>query len=383
MPRMLPPAGFVTAKQAMDILNVSDTMLANYVKRGDLQRYGPPQRKHKFYKLDELHALRESAQMFQEKDMYAPGLWRKNPVSTFRPATEQDITPIMEINRRVFPADGLPLYSTWKIWIEQDPECLHVLVNTEGITVGYIALLPMRSAALDAFIRAELPVDNIGPEHLETFRPGTPLHLYVMSLAVDSQYGEQARGEYSMRLFKGVFSFFLSLARRGIEITDITARALSRDGLRVVRKLGLPQVKSPVPGKNLFRVVIAESGAPLFERYSELLAEWKAEHLTPAFAKEKRPDVPRSAKTTEPEQLITLPGGLVSWRSFARLHHVPETTVHKAIQTGRFAVIEGTWQAGRARVQGALDAEGRRRFYDYYHENTHFQTCPDCPHGAV
>jgi hypothetical protein len=108
---------------------------------------------------------------------------------------------------------------------------------------------------------------------LDVFHAGEPLHLYVMSLVIDPQYPKGKQHEYGSRLIHGVFAFFLDLAERGIEIDTITARSHTRDGIRLMQRLGFPLVKSPVPrsGRFLFVVRVSESGLPLFERYSELL----------------------------------------------------------------------------------------------------------------
>lgn len=50
---------------------------------------------------------------------------------------------------------------------------------------------------------------------------------------------------------------------------------LKADGIRLLRKLGFPQMHSPVEGKLLYRVDIKESGFYLFEHYTRLLNEWK------------------------------------------------------------------------------------------------------------
>lgn len=84
--------------------------------------------------------------------------------------------------------------------------------------------------------------------------------------------------------------------------------------------------------------------------------------------------------TSAPGQGDTLPGDLVSYPQFAKLHNIGVSTVQKAIDTGRLAVIRGQWKQGRAIVQKALDARGRAEFYSLYHGNEHFTACDECPH---
>jgi hypothetical protein len=51
-----------------------------------------------------------------------------------------------------------------------------------------------------------------------------------------------------------------ALAERGVIIETIIARSHTQDGIKFMRKLGLPWLVSPVPGWELFSVNVAESG---------------------------------------------------------------------------------------------------------------------------
>jgi hypothetical protein len=275
------------AKDAAKRLNVSDAMLSIYVKEGRLHRYGPSDRQHKFYKISELDALIEARQTFEEVQVYKRGQWKFNETSTFRRATSDDLDAIIAMSERAYPEEGLPLRKTWEGWMRKEPESFYVLVNQQNVIVGYSTILAMPSATLNSFMRDELPVDEIGPEKLDVFHQGEPLHLYLMSLVIDPQHPKRNRHEYGSRLIHGVFSFFLDLAERGIEVETITARSHTRDGIRLMQRLGFPLVKSPVPrpGRYLFVLKVSESGLPLFEHYSELLAQWKQRQETLAAKK--------------------------------------------------------------------------------------------------
>lgn len=79
-----------------------------------------------------------------------------------------------------------------------------------------------------------------------------------------------------------------------------------------------------------------------------------------------------------------LPGGLVSFRSFADLHNVAQSTAQRAIEYGRLPVVRGHWKQGRAIVQQALDAAGQRHFYELFSEsNPGFKRCSRCPHAVT
>jgi hypothetical protein len=47
---------------------------------------------------------------------------------------------------------------------------------------------------------------------------------------------------YGARLVRGLFAFVLELPRRGVEIKSITAITYKADGIRLLRKMGIPPV---------------------------------------------------------------------------------------------------------------------------------------------
>lgn len=59
----------------------------------------------------------------------------------------------------------------------------------------------------------------------------------------------------------------------GIMDKAISLRGHAQDGIKLMRKLGLPWLVSPVPGWELFSVRVAESSMPFLRKYSAKLAE--------------------------------------------------------------------------------------------------------------
>lgn len=272
MPRLQPPTGYVTAKDAAQMLNVSDAMLSIYVSEGKLKRHGPKDRRHKFYKITEIEALKAARTVFEEA--YVPGRWRQNASSLLRRATEADMPVIVDISARVFDAHTIPPLDVRLGWLRKNPDTFHVLVNQQGQVAAYSSVLPLLPGTIERFIHGKIDAEDIAPEDVEVYAPGKPLYLYVMSLVVDPIYGEAEKREYGMRLLMGLFSFLLELASRGVEIATITARSNRPDGMRILRKI-LPQVHTPVPGKHLFVLDVQEAGYDIFEEYKESLALWK------------------------------------------------------------------------------------------------------------
>jgi hypothetical protein len=263
MPRLQPAPGYITASEAKELLKVSDSSLSQYVKAGWLKRYGPKERKYKFYKLSEVEALIASRQTFDEYQEIYP--------ATFEAATLADMPVIVDMDVRTFHVDME--VETYARWFRKNPESFFVLRDTAQKVVGYACLFPTSLQVIDRFVRDEIALEDIGADDIELYEPGPGLHLYVIAVAVDPVYRGSAKAEYGAQLIRGLYTFLYDLARRGVVIETITARSYKPDGLRLLRKLGIPQLRSPIKGKQLFGVRVAESGFPAFVKYSEVLEQ--------------------------------------------------------------------------------------------------------------
>lgn len=81
-----------------------------------------------------------------------------------------------------------------------------------------------------------------------------------------------------------------------------------------------------------------------------------------------------------------LPRNLVALLAFARFHSVPETKVltHASRDTALLPIKRGEWiDHDGTVVKEALDAKGRKAFYQLYRELPYFLHCDQCPHGYL
>lgn len=279
MPRLQPAPGYITAKDATSMLDISDATLSQYVKRGWLKRYGPPERVHKFYKLSEVESIIAARNTFDEYQEKLPAY--------FESASPADIPAIADIDERTFNIrkwkEPREAYLPWieKIysrWMDKNPESFFVLRNTAGKVVGYAIFPAIKKSVIDQFVRDQISMDSISSDDLDRFEPGTPLHIYVIALCVDPVYRtKEAKSSYGKSLIRGLFRFVLDLAGKGVEIETITARSYTTDGRRLLREIGLAHLRSDVPEKELYSIRVADSGFWPLIRYSDLLAEWKQE----------------------------------------------------------------------------------------------------------
>ncbi len=108
-------------------------------------------------------------------------------------------------------------------------------------------------------------------------------------------------------------------------------------------------------------------------------AERTIEHLKKQGASTSRTS---AKKRTSKARSTTLPSDLVTWRSFARLHDIPERAVAKAMKDGLLWPEQGYWNARGVVVKEALDYGGMKQFVELFERFPTFRECDDCPHSA-
>ncbi|HYU74217.1 MAG TPA: GNAT family N-acetyltransferase [Ktedonobacteraceae bacterium] len=268
MSKTAPPPGYVTATEAKHILGDQGNMLQRYIKAGHIKRYTPPFRKQGYYKRDEIEAFKTSIDAF-----YHPSM---TELATFQRAHESDMKDIGTIDLATF--GGTLREKIYRKWAKANKETFYALRTPAGKVIGYACILPLDKAVMDQYIKGEVALEEIPIEAIKRFEPGESLHLYVVAMAVDPSYKRSLKEGYGARLLYGILDVLMGMARRGVEIETITARSFKTDGIRLLRRMGIPQLRSPVPSMQLFSLKVAESGYPLIMRYCSLLEQWKREH---------------------------------------------------------------------------------------------------------
>jgi hypothetical protein len=268
MPRMQPPPGWIRGKEATARLHISDSLLSRYVSEGKIRRYVPHGRKYGFYNEDDVKILEGVSTAF-------PGVkQRQEHRSFFAIAKRSDIPSIAKIDHdAIHSEDDLYNDEIFLRWQQRNPETLFSLRDINGAVVGFVSILPLTRSALDRVIRGEISLIDVADEDIPLFATGTNIHLYIVAMAVDPLFPINVRHEYGAALLHGLVSFLFALADRRVIIETITARSHTHDGIKLMRRLGIPWLISPVPGMELFSAVVAESGMPFLREYSAKLAE--------------------------------------------------------------------------------------------------------------
>jgi len=268
MPRLQPPPGWLRANEVTARLHISDSLLSRYVDEGKIRHHVPDGRKYGFYNEDDIKILENVNAAFPDVKQH------QKHRSFFSIAKRSDIPSIAKIDHdAIHPEDSVYNDECFLKWQQLNPETLFTLRDISGVIVGFISILPLTRSALERVIRGESSLTDIADKDILLFTKSATIHLYVVALAIDPQYPTKTQHEYGATLLAGFSSFMLALADRGVVIETLTARSHTQDGIKLMRRLGLPWLISPVAGMELFSVVVADSGMPFLRKYSAKLTE--------------------------------------------------------------------------------------------------------------
>jgi hypothetical protein len=279
-----PPTGYITAAQAKKKLgDISDGKFRGYIQEGKIERLIPKGMKQGFYRREDVDRLAREIEAIWDSG-------KRGPQTQFQIATPEDIPTIAAIDEATFNAgkeDAEPkeaylrwIEGTYLCWMTKNPKAFFVLRNASNKVVAFACLLPIKRDTLNRFVNGTIKMSDIRSEDVELFEPGKPLHTYVIALCVDPTYKGKIKEWYGGRMLSGLRVFLMELARNGIEIETITARNEKDkpDGRNLLNKLGIPQLRSPVPDMYLFSVRVADAGHPMLANYYDSLIEWKQQH---------------------------------------------------------------------------------------------------------
>ncbi len=133
--------------------------------------------------------------------------------------------------------------------------------------------------------------------------------------------------------------------------------------------------------------------AELEAQYRQQLAEMEARYqrqideletqLAQYRTGKRPPSTPPTAATKQAKtrpKTKKLPKTLASRSAFAALHHVPDSLVARACNTGKIAATSGKWLYKSRVIFQALGARGQADFYQLFHTRPDFTRCNQCPH---
>ncbi len=257
---------YYTAAQVKKVLNITDGMLYNFIRNGDIEAIKLPGRKQSVYKREQVEKLARELKQFMPS--------RAAKTTTFVRATREDLPVILAISEALFGQGRSVTPLERRItWLETNPYTYHVLKQGEEI-VGYVTLLPLRKGTdkIERLLGDTVAVD-ITPDDFADLQPGTHTDVYVMSIGVKPTTNLTDKKEYGSSLIRGLRRLLIEIGEKGVIIDTIAARSNTPDGIRLMRHLGFTELEPVLPGTRSFIIRVPESGIPLIMEYKHALRE--------------------------------------------------------------------------------------------------------------
>lgn len=266
MKRGQPPAGYITATEAKQKLDIDDGMLYSYVQQKKIRRFVPPGRKQGFYLEADVNAL---AQVIRQA--YSQLASRIH----FQRSTDiKDLVECSEIAKEVYGSEGTSVATRLK-WMEKNPEILYLL--KADYVEGYSYILPLERETIDALMREEKSLKDLTDEDIKPFTPEASIDIYLMSLVIKPGPDKLYKRLLSSQLISGLMNVLRDLASRGVIIRSLVARSRFPEGIRLLRDMGFSDyaVQSPDTRFSYFILDVERSNAPFIRRYKRDLQRFQ------------------------------------------------------------------------------------------------------------
>ncbi|MBV9688319.1 MAG: hypothetical protein JO202_01275 [Ktedonobacteraceae bacterium] len=262
MPQSPPPKAYMTASEVKEMLGITDGKLYNYVDNGALERIFPPGRKQGVYRRSQVEQLARDLQAFIST--------RDEGNTTFRKATKEDIPICLEIwlssHPRAQRQETTATLETRLAWLDKNPDLYYVVEHNNNI-VGFTGVLPLKPERVQEVLDEERLVKDIKPEEIQEFKPGNPLHIYIITMRTRPNISRSEKRAYGARLMGGLITIFIELIDKGITIDTLYANSESVDGIRLLKHMHFTEVPSTTSSKNYILKMNSPEAQEILQKY--------------------------------------------------------------------------------------------------------------------
>lgn len=279
MPRLTPPPGTVTRKQAVNVLMREKVITSSSMleKLKGIDRVRLEGRTHGFYPEDQLLAIINDR---RERRGEAPlqNIFDEKHNIICRQATPADMPGVYAVAEQLFghttfAEDRMPL-------VKRVPEG-NLVVTDQDTVVSYIHIQPLQSAPLKQFLDGKIRGSQIIADYLDPFAPGKVVDVLVKSIG---SYHENTntRKRYSKALFVGLRKEITRWGEQGYIIHRVYATSETPSGIEAAADFQMTSMgKMPTTkGKRRFAYVLdpLTTKHPFFKGYQEALHQWAQDH---------------------------------------------------------------------------------------------------------
>ncbi len=280
MARKQPPNGYMTSADAAERLGVSSGMLTIYWKAGKLGRYGPDTRKYKFYKVEEVEALRESELSFF-------GVKASESLdAVFSLAQPEDMEGIDDLAAQLFKKRSIGAERR-RNWLNKEPRGNYVMKRkSDGKIVAYFYIQPLEHQVIVDYLHQKIRGWQITEDHITPFISGEPCECFIGAIGTDPDASDDLRSAYMAMLLRGIRQDLDRLGQEGITISKLYAASSNFEGTFMSLHLGMDLWEPPKRKRLTFVLDVAKSKSFLLQPYKRGLAKWQKTAKTKG--KEKR-----------------------------------------------------------------------------------------------
>lgn len=261
------PKGYYSASQAMRRLGIGSSTLYHFVNIGKIRRIVPPDMREGWYPQEDID------KMVKERELFL--LTYSRDTSKFAKALEEDIQGIYDVCASLW-GSRTPNYES-RLNSYRQNNSIYYTVKKEGITIGFLGLIPFRRDILEEIMKAEQNDFYVRyqqilemPDSILPFIPGEP--IYSLSLDLQVRKGTPKEELYGMRLIQGCIEVLGELAMQGILVEKLHASSGAPHAIKLCRDAGFTELP-PLPGsaRKRFELDLATTKSPFVRDYQKAL----------------------------------------------------------------------------------------------------------------
>jgi len=163
------------------------------------------------------------------------------------------LNEIMEIDSLVYPKHLLATFDEFNNRFLANRDSF-ILLYDDGKLIGYMCLFPVKPVLYNRILTEDKLFDaDITGDMIEQYRPHETYDLYLLSVAIRPEY--QNRG-LSKLLREGFFKYLSDKKDKGISFSSAVAVAISKEGQRLLEKIGFIKKKDITGGYILYELFI-------------------------------------------------------------------------------------------------------------------------------
>lgn len=196
--------------------------------------------------------------------------------------SDEQVQQVVDLAGVAYPAGVVLPVDIIRAWRRANPEVLHVIAEPSTKRVmGYILALPLTTNAFARTLQEDFDEKWLSDDDVLPYDMPDLYYLYVSSIVVDPAHRQS--GTAYRALVDGFARFMVNLAERDVFIVELSADAVTRQGERMCRSIGMRMRSRRQNGDAAFHAVmlppsfrsVTRSGVALHRHYARKYEELK------------------------------------------------------------------------------------------------------------